>query len=102
MSFNLKSAVVNMKCPDVTRRTSDYEARNLSFFLSVCGSHVSRTVHPIYFILGRFVAEDSKKCSGATTTTTSSATQLLLPVILKLQVKWWGGGGGGGGYSVLC
>lgn len=37
----------------------------MSSFLcpSVCYSHVSRTIHLIYFAPGRFVAADPKKCS---------------------------------------
>lgn len=51
----------------------NYKARNLclSVRLSVCGSHISRIVHPNYFTLGRFVAEDPSTCSvkfGATWT----------------------------------
>lgn len=37
--------------------------QGISLFLSVCYSHNSRTVHLIYFGLGRFVAEDPRKYS---------------------------------------
>lgn len=33
--------------------------------MSVCDSLFSRTVHPIYFTLGRFVGEEKRKCSVA-------------------------------------
>ena len=51
--------------PSVTKLCCElaytYKARNLC--LSVCGSHISRTVHPNFFTLGRLVAEDPTKCS---------------------------------------
>lgn len=34
---------------------------------SVCPSHIPRTIHPIYFILHRCVAEDAWKCSACNT-----------------------------------
>lgn len=40
-----------------------WKSSNYKEYLSVCYLDISRTVHPIYFTLVRFVTEDQRKCS---------------------------------------
>lgn len=64
--YKLATKMAKHFCQTIYYISLNYDTEylsNLNKILFVCNSHISRVIHPISFTFGRFVAEDSVKCS---------------------------------------